>query len=433
MAVLVDVHGSCVSRGAFNLIEENEIKVNHNFSRNNIASSMMPPCSLEFEKGSLIQYTSEYSERCMRYALNKKNIDVLMASEASYLVIDFFDFCQPVAGYQDTTFSTYDYTFYNTPVYKENASDFLRVDFLSLPHCLWYGYVDLYFKKMAEKFGGHIILNRLDCSNIFLSQDRKILPIPERLGHFGNAKYNKELALLEEYVIKKYPNIYAVDISKYFIPDYAHNADTTPVHYEANYDVLLSEIYKDIVKDGKRRYYDTMPAQMVADMLSRPISTEDFLKLYEERKVPFRTDTFLDYIFNQQSIINVVVHRKWVADLYNEYASVQEELKGENAKELITRLLAKERIWKYEKDITKTVYTYLCEVEECLKLSVSQLYQNFLKHFEEAIPEKWMIELNVLAIVAPNYEQVSDYLLEYYNAIEDDTAFLKTCLNTYGR
>ena len=108
-------------------------------------------------------------------------------------------------------------------------------------------------------------------------------------------------------------------------------------------------------------------------------------------------------------------------------------MKGENEKELITRLLAKERIWKYEKDITKTVYTYLCEVEECLKLSVSQLYQNFLKHFEEAIPEKWMIELNVLAIVAPNYEQVSDYLLEYYNAIEDDTAFLKTCLNTYEK
>ena len=280
MAILVDIHGSCVSRNAFNFIDDSKIKVNHFFSRNNIASCMMPPSSLTFQKDELIQYQSEYSERCMTFALNKKTLDVLLESEAEYLVLDFFDFCQPVAGYQDTTFSTYDYTFYNTSAYKENREDFVLVDFLQLPHSLWYGYVDMYFKRITEKFGKKIILNRLNCSSIYLTNEKTIQAIPERLLAFGNAGYNKELAFLEEYIMKKYPDIYITDVSKYFIPDYSYNPDTTPVHYEENYNILLSSVLEDIVTTGtETKYHDTIPAQMVAKILNRPVSDDDFIKI----------------------------------------------------------------------------------------------------------------------------------------------------------
>ena len=422
---VVDVHGSCVSRDALNLIEESKIKVKHYFSRNNIASSMMPPASFELEKGALIQYTSEYSERCMRYALNKKNIAVLLESDAEFLIIDFFDFCQPVAGFQDTTFSTYDYTFYNTTMYKEHVADFFRVDFMTLPHCLWYGYVDAYFKLMIEKFKGKVILNRLNCSRNFLDANRDVKQIPDAFCHFGSAKYNEELSALEDYIIKKYPQIYVTDLTKYFIPDYVHNPDTTPVHYEEYFNVLLSQTYEDICLSGRRHYCDVIPPKMVGELLNRPVSTENFMELYLDRELPFCSDTCLDFLFTQKDLRDVATHRMWIASLYQAYADDN----GISEAEVIGHILATEKLWLEADAFIQTVNALLKGVQICLQLSVHQLYQTFLEAFENDETETWIMCLNVLAIVAPGYENVPNYLMEYYMAMEDTVACRKVMMN----
>lgn len=186
--VLVDVHGSCVSRSCFNLIDQSKIKVLNTFSRNHIVSCMMPSANISFSHGELVKHNSEYAERCMRLALNKQTVPLLLESGSEYLVIDFFDFCQPVAAYFDTTFSTCDYTFYNTAAYRDQRKQFHTVDFLNIPVFLWYGYVDRYFQLMAEKFNGKLILNRLDCSGIYLNRQNKINDVPKNLRFFGDPK-----------------------------------------------------------------------------------------------------------------------------------------------------------------------------------------------------------------------------------------------------
>ena len=131
---------------------------------------------------------SEYSERCMKFSLNKETLPLLLQSTSDYLVIDFFDLCQPVAAFSNTTFSTYDYTFYNTSTFRKNRTEFSEVDFLSIPIFLWYGYVDAYFQQVTKKHAGNIILNRLNCSGVYMTKSYQIKSIPERLLYFGNAK-----------------------------------------------------------------------------------------------------------------------------------------------------------------------------------------------------------------------------------------------------
>ena len=259
MSISVNVHGSCVSRDGFNPISEGKIKVKHLFSRNNIVSAMMPPCDLEFSHGELVQYESEYAERCMTYALNKKTVGLLMESDASYLVVDFFDFCQPVIGFRDTTFSSYDYCFYHTKAFKEYKDEMMAVDFLAMPACFWYGYVSLYFDRVTEKYNGNVILNRLSCSGLYMDSGHAVKKIPENLHHFGSDRHNAALHALEEYVIQRYPQIHAVDITKYFIPDQSYNPDTTPVHYEEHYKMSLAQIYEKIMGGNAAHYNDEIP------------------------------------------------------------------------------------------------------------------------------------------------------------------------------
>jgi len=318
VAVLVDVHGSCVSRSCFEFIDKSQILVQHTFSRNHIVSCMMPPANLSFQHGELQLYNSEYSERCMRLALDKQTVPLLLKSDAEYLIIDFFDFCQPVAAYLDTTFSTYDYTFYRTSAYQEHKELFNTVDFLNVPVCLWYGYVDAYFRAMDEKFHGHIVLNRLNCCGIYLSKSGAVEEIPQNFRFFGDVKYNQLLWALENYVIDKYHPI-VIDISKYFISDENYNPDTTPVHFEKNYNILQSNILLQILTDGKRGYFDVLPASIIADLLRRPISDEDFCTICSQRTPFFNSDTVLDYIFQIQDVKEITANREWIASIYQKY------------------------------------------------------------------------------------------------------------------
>ncbi|MFB5763841.1 DUF6270 domain-containing protein [Paenibacillus medicaginis] len=280
--ILVDVHGSCVSRNIFNFNKNTDISVNQYFSRNNIVSSMMPPASISTNREELIRYNSEYSHRCLRYAIEKKTVPLLKSSIADFLVIDFFDLCQPVAVYKNTTFSTYDYVFYNTAAYKSEPEKYKTVNFLELPIWSWYGYIDLYWQQMIEKFGENVILVRLQCCNKYISKDgtvRKTLP---NLLNFGNPIYNKQLYDLEEYVINKY-DPYIIDISKYFVADENYNPDVTPVHFEENYGVTSWILMEDIILNKpKQKYYDNITPEVVADLLERPVDDENFKIIWDE-------------------------------------------------------------------------------------------------------------------------------------------------------
>ena len=431
--VLVDVHGSCVSRSCFKLIDQSKIQVLNNFSRNHIVSCMMPPANISFSHGELVKYSSEYAERCMRLALNKQTVPLLLESSSEYLVIDFFDLCQPVAAYFDTTFSTYDYTFYNTAAYQEHNKQMKTIDFINIPVCLWYGYVDRYFQLMAEKFNGKLILNRLDCSGIYLNRQNKINDIPKNLLLFGDPKHNQLLCDLENYVIDRY-HPFVVDISKYFIPDEHYNPDTTPVHYEEGYEAVQSGIILEIVSGGgHKRYFDTLPLSVVSSLLERPVSDSDFLKIYSKRALPFETDTVLDFFFQAQEIDEVMKNRRFIASVYRKYDKAQADCGS--CREIIEQLLDDASIWRKgtatESPFIKDTFHYLRDVNRILENDPSELYRLFLLDFQKEDARGWMFKLNLLSIIAPEYEDVPAYLAQFYQAAGDGFFLRKLFANQY--
>ncbi|WP_432749814.1 DUF6270 domain-containing protein [Paenibacillus amylolyticus] len=52
--VLVDIHGSCLSRNIFNVDKDTDILVNNYISRSNIVSSMMPPADINTKREELL-------------------------------------------------------------------------------------------------------------------------------------------------------------------------------------------------------------------------------------------------------------------------------------------------------------------------------------------------------------------------------------------
>ncbi|WP_432750001.1 DUF6270 domain-containing protein [Paenibacillus amylolyticus] len=232
-------------------------------------------------------FDSEYSHRCLRNGIEKNTVPMLLNSIAEFLVIDFFDLCQPVAVYRNTTFPTYDYSFYNTAAYKNEPDQFQSINFLEIPTCLWYGYIDIYWKKMIGKFGDNIVLVRVSCFNNYITSNKEINPTPPNLLAFGNEIYNSALFELENYIIEKY-NPYVLDVSKYFIADEDYESDVTPVHFEENYNISSWSLMKDIILNKpKQRYYDNLRPKIFAQLLERPVADRDFEFLWKERGVCF--------------------------------------------------------------------------------------------------------------------------------------------------
>ncbi|KIL40661.1 hypothetical protein SD70_12160 [Gordoniibacillus kamchatkensis] len=423
---LVDIHGSCLSRNIFNFNKNTNITVNQYFSRNNIVSSMMPPADISTSREELLFFDSEYSHRCLRYAIEKKAVPLLKASIAEFLVVDFFDFCQPVAAYKNTTFSTYDYSFFNTAAYKNEPEKFKEVNFFELPNWLWYGYVDLYWQLMIEKFGDRIVLVRLNCCNKYISKDGIVKPTPSNLLKYGTPKYNKQLHELEEYIIDKY-NPYVIDVSKYFIADENYNPDVSPVHFEENYGLSSWQLMQTIILNKpKQKYYDTLTPRVVADLLNRPIDDQNYKIIWSESEHFFVACDLLDDISSQSEHLGIIKNRKWLASLYSKadnifskpYLEITEKLS------LINQFIDDLKHPETENDFTREYVQKLKEKQYYLNQPVEQLLENFLNALDTG-DLKWVQMLNCIGILLPANEDVIYYQLEYNKAIGEKNMVTK--------
>lgn len=429
--VLVDIHGSCLSRNIFNVSKDTNISVNNYFSRNNIVSSMMPPADISTTQEELV-YNSEYSHRCLRNAIEKNTVPLLLKSDSNFLVIDFFDLCQPVVSYKNTTFSTYDYSFFNTAAFKNEPEKFQNVNFLDIPTCLWYGYMDIYWEKMIEKFGANIILIRVKCRNQYISTNREVKDTPSRLLRFGDAAFNKQLLELEEYIIQKY-NPYVIDVSKYFIADENHNPDVTPVHFEENYSISSWSLMQNIiVNKPKQRYHDNLSPKVVSELLGRDLDDHNFELIWKDTESCFVGNDLLDDIAKKSDTKDIIENRRWLSVLYRKFDEVHNILLSEEDFEkrlsLINNFINKVQVIQdnvYENQFINK----LKEKQAYLNQPVQYLSESFMSALREGDLE-WIKILDCLGILLPQDEGVMYYKLQYYTALNDNAMIykLQTCL-----
>ena len=263
----INILGGCVSRVSLldgnqkmHGIADESMELGYFLDKQNIVCAMMPP-PFSREEVDAIQADELWDKSrlyTVKQCLNKDTVNLLMESDADYLVMDLYDMQTSFATYKATCFSTCANEVLLTKLLQKHDGEVSLANFLDFHPALWYGYVDLFFQKIMEKYDSdHIILNRFRCNNYYLAKDGFIREIPDEFKNYfqPNPKYNKQLTELEDYIIEKC-NPYVIDLSKYFMGDANAWNNIQGAHFENEfYRETFDQIKRIIKGETDTRYY----------------------------------------------------------------------------------------------------------------------------------------------------------------------------------
>jgi len=265
----VNILGSCVSR--VSLLNANtkghgiygdDMQQVYFLDKQNFVLAMMPPAFSQ-EAIDAIDENVLYDKsriKSLRQCLNKTTIDMLMESDADYLVMDLYDFQNDFIVYKDTAFSTCAHEFMNTELFRRNSSNMQIANFMKLPTWLWYPYIDLFFEKIMKKYDAdHIILICFRSNTYYWAKDGSIKEIPEEFKqpYHSNDMYNAPLQRLEDYIIRKYQP-YVIDLSKFYMCNENEWSNLNGAHFEYRfYRRVFSCITEIVTGRAATRYYAT--------------------------------------------------------------------------------------------------------------------------------------------------------------------------------
>ncbi|MBQ7667774.1 MAG: hypothetical protein IJS47_00395 [Clostridia bacterium] len=295
----VNILGSCISRlsmldgdKAGHNIADKDISMDYFLDKQNIVCAMTsaPFSREEVETIKEEELWDKTRLKSLKQCLTKDTVKMLLESDAEYLVMDLFDMQNDFAIYGKTMFSTCAHEFFNTALCKKYANGIELANFMGLPKWAWYGYVDLFFEKIMQKYdSNHIILNRFRSSTYYLTKNGDIALIPNdyKKPFHSNDKYNKTLTELEQHIIDKY-NPYVVDLSKYFMVDENFWDNFNGAHFEkAFYEETFNQVKRIIKGETKEKYFsnpDFFNEEHTKKELEKPrgFNVDGAIKLFEE-------------------------------------------------------------------------------------------------------------------------------------------------------
>lgn len=273
----IDVHGSCVS---YSIIKDQfdgksirvfeDIENNYYFSHVNIAGTMTGKIRL-LPKEEDFQIITNHIRRNIISDLKKEVLDILMKSEAEWLMVDFYDFARIQWAYENGSYTHVADLQIAAPEYWDKIKNEIQGTFrwIDLPTYLWYGNIDRYFEHVIKKYGKeHIILNRVNLSQYFLDEEKNIREFSSDKDYLGSYKDGEKIRRLEDYVIQKY-GIHNIDVAKFFMADWECGKDYLNVHYEPQYYKLAGKIVKNICSGGAGFATDMLDTESVIYKLQK--------------------------------------------------------------------------------------------------------------------------------------------------------------------
>lgn len=270
----INVLGSCVARisllngelDGHGVYGEN-MQLGYFLDKQNIVSAMMPPAFLK-EEIATIKAEEIYEPsriHSLKQCLDKSTMDLLLNSDADYVVMDLYDFQNDFGILNDTTFSTCAHEFFQTGLYRKYQKDVKIANFMELPTWIWYPYVDLFFEKLMTKYDSkHIILIRFRSNTYYYGKDGKVHLVPEdfKKPFHSNDKYNAPLKALEDYIIRKV-NPWVIDLSSYYMGDENVWDNLNGAHFELEFYKDVYSCIKRIVKGEELQGRNMVPSYML--------------------------------------------------------------------------------------------------------------------------------------------------------------------------
>lgn len=267
MKAKVNILGSCVSRGSMlngnqsgHHIADENIEMGYFLDKQNIVCAMTPiPFTVEeIESVKAEELWDKSRARTVRQGIGKETVSLLMDSDADWLVFDLDDMQSDFAIYKECMISTCAHEFFNTALARKYRNEIQVSNFMKLPKWVWYGYVDLFFDKIMQKYDAdHIIMNRFRSCTYYLAKDGRIKLVPDRFKqpYQANDAYNSCLAELEDYIIGKY-HPYVIDLSKYFMGDENDWSNLQGAHFEKEfYRETFAQIRRIIHGETNQKYF----------------------------------------------------------------------------------------------------------------------------------------------------------------------------------
>lgn len=265
MSIKVNVLGSCVSRVSLldgnqkgHGIADDRLELGYFLDKQNMALAMMPSAFSKEEVSSIKaeELWDKSRINTLKQALNKETINLLMESDAEYLIVDLYDFYVYFNIIGNTAFDNVAFEFQNTSLHKKYKEYVKYGHFFEMAQWIYYPYVDLFFKTIIKKYDSdHIILNRFRCNKYYLAKDGEIKIIPNEFKApcHPNDKYNMHSRALEDYIISKY-NPYVIDVSKYYMGNENDWSNLQGAHFEMAFYHHTFDIIKEIIfyKPNKR-------------------------------------------------------------------------------------------------------------------------------------------------------------------------------------
>lgn len=266
--IKINVLGSCISRVSLldgvqseHGIADDRLELGYFLDKQNIVAAMMPPAFTK-EEVQAITVDELYDKsrlQSLKQTLNKETLNLLLESDADYLVMDFYDMGIMFLSYKNTCMATQANEFCRTNLFRKYQDKMYKWNLYELPIWIWYTYVDLFMEKIMTKYDSdHIILNRFRCNSYYLDLDGKVKYIPDgfRMAIQPNPKYNQNAYDLEKYFIEKY-NPWVIDLSKYFMGDRNCRDNLNGAHFEKEfYRETFDQIKRIIFEKDAKRYYD---------------------------------------------------------------------------------------------------------------------------------------------------------------------------------
>ena len=158
--IKINVLGSCISRVSLldgvqsqHGIADDRLELGYFLDKQNIVAAMMPPAFTK-EEVQAITVDELYDKsrlQSLKQTLNKETLNLLLESDADYLVMDFYDMGIMFLSYKNTCMATQANEFCRTNLFRKYQDKMYKWNLYELPIWIWYTYVDLFMETSYEK------------------------------------------------------------------------------------------------------------------------------------------------------------------------------------------------------------------------------------------------------------------------------------------
>lgn len=295
--IKVDILGSCVSRDAFNYLNENDFKLGKYFARSSVISLYSNPVPVKMED---IKLPSTFQQRMVYWDLTKEFSKYIKNVTSDFIILDFIDERIRILKTRDTYITRS----------REFASSGLTISGVIFPDEerleLWKEKAQHLVNDLKSTYlPERIILHKSFWKTKYKGKDGKI-------HEFKDPEIDHNNKLLNEYykfIQNQIPEVNVIQLDQY-ISDENHIWGLSPFHYEEEYYMNFIEQVNKIVTSNRDGYVTSR--KEVEETIEKLLSNKMEVTKADKELIKLLVNQIFDGV---QKELNQMVPENWGSNI----------------------------------------------------------------------------------------------------------------------